>query len=192
MKMEALVGIVMLALTTAAGPSAQKGPQGGTKMDAKRLEEGMQAPDFTADSSEGRKISLSDYKGKIVVLYFYPKDDTPGCTKEACSFRDAEAQLGRLGVQVLGVSMDSVDSHGKFKAKYLLNFPLLSDPGGKLVSTYGAWKDDSLFGKTALGLSRSTFLIDQEGVVRKIWRGVKVEGHDQEVLEYVKKNLMKG
>lgn len=121
-------------------------------MDANRLEEGMQAPDFTADSSEGRRISLSDYKGKIVVLYFYPKDDTPGCTKEACSFRDAESQLQRLGVQVLGVSMDSVESHGKFKKKYVLNFPLLSDPGGKIISTYGAWKDDSLFGKTALGL----------------------------------------
>lgn len=161
-------------------------------MEAKRLEEGMQAPEFTADSTEGKKISLGDYKGKIVVLYFYPKDDTPGCTKEACSFRDAESQLQRLGVQVLGVSMDSIPSHEKFKKKYILNFPLLSDPDGKIISAYGVWKEGSLFGKTALGLSRSTFLIDQEGVIRKIWQGVKVEGHDQQIIDFIKKNMMKG
>jgi peroxiredoxin Q/BCP len=161
-------------------------------MESKHLEEGMRAPSFTADSTDGKRISLDDYKGKIVVLYFYPKDDTPGCTKEACSFRDAESQLQRLGVQVLGVSMDSVQSHEKFKKKYALNFPLISDQEGAIVTAYGAWKDKSLFGKTALGLSRSTFLIDQEGVVRKIWQGVKVEGHDQEVIDFIKKNLMKG
>ena len=192
MRVETLAGLALLALAAASGPWAQKEPKGGTNMESKHLEEGMQAPGFTADSTEGQRISLDDYKGKIVVLYFYPKDDTPGCTKEACSFRDAESQLQRLGVQLLGVSMDSVQSHEKFKKKYALNFPLISDPDGTIVTAYGAWKDNSLFGKTALGLSRSTFLIDQEGVVRKIWQGVKVEGHDQEVIEFIKKNLMKG
>ena len=191
-RLESLAGLVLLSFAATSGPWAQTAAKGDTSMEANRLVEGMKAPDFTADSTEGTKISLSDYKGKIVVLYFYPKDDTPGCTKEACSFRDTESQLQRLGAQVLGVSMDSVQSHDKFRKKYLLNFPLVSDPDGKIVTAYGAWKDDSLFGKTALGLSRSTFLIDQDGVVRKVWRGVKVEGHDQEVLDFIKKNLMKG
>jgi peroxiredoxin Q/BCP len=192
MRIEAFAALALLALAAASGQWAQTKSEGGTNMEAKRLEEGMQAPEFTAESTEGKKISLGDYKGKIVVLYFYPKDDTPGCTKEACSFRDAESQLQRLGVQVLGVSIDSIPSHEKFKKKYVLNFPLLSDPDGKIISSYGVWKEGSLFGKTVLGLSRSTFLIDQQGVIRKIWQGVKVEGHDQEIIDFIKKNMMKG
>jgi thioredoxin-dependent peroxiredoxin len=192
MKLEGWIGLALLTLAAASGPWAQKGPRGDATMEATRVTEGTEAPNFTADSTEGKRISLSDYRGKVVVLYFYPKDDTPGCTKEACSFRDAESQLQRLGVQVLGVSMDDIESHEKFKKKYVLNFPLISDPEGKIITSYGVWKESSLFGKTALGLSRSTFLIDSSGIVRKIWKGVKVEGHDQEVIDYIKKNLMNG
>ena len=150
------------------------------------LREGMKAPYFTAASSSGGEVSLSELKGKVVVLYFYPKDDTPGCTKEACSFRDSESELKKLGVVVLGVSKDSIESHGRFTKKYGLNFPLLSDPDGKIIGEYGAFKEKSLFGKTALGVERSTFLIDGEGVIRKIWRGVKVDGHSEEVLAAAK------
>jgi len=146
---------------------------------------GDKAPDFSAPSVEG-EVTLSALKGKVVVLYFYPKDDTPGCTAEACAFRDAKAQMQKAGAVVLGVSKDSVDSHARFAEKKSLNFPLLSDPEGKIISLYGAWKEKSMFGKTALGIERSTFLIDRDGVIRKIWRPVRVEGHDREVLEAIK------
>ncbi len=150
------------------------------------LKEGMKAPGFSVESSEGGEVSLEALRGKVVVLYFYPKDDTPGCTKEACSFRDADSEIRKLGAVVLGVSKDGLASHGKFKAKYSLNFPLLSDPEGKLIAAYGVWKDKSIFGHSALGIQRSTFVIDREGIVRKAWYGVKVDGHADEVLQVVR------
>lgn len=151
-------------------------------MSAKLLKEGLEAPEFTAESTEGKPISLKDLKGKTVVLYFYPKDSTPGCTREACSFNDALAKLQKRGAVVLGVSKDNLTSHENFKAKYGLRFPLLSDPNLKMIKAYGVWKEKKLYGKTSMGVERSTFLIDGKGVIRKIWRKVKVDGHDDEVL----------
>ncbi len=151
-------------------------------MTAKELKEGMKAPAFTAEATGGETISLGDFKGKTVVLYFYPKDSTPGCTREACAFRDAQAQMKKLGAVVLGVSRDSLKSHESFAAKQELNFPLLSDPDRKIVEAYGVWKEKSMYGKTSMGVERSTFLIDGEGKIRKIWRKIKVDGHDEEVL----------
>jgi len=151
-----------------------------------QLSEGMPAPDFTAPSSDGGSVSLKDLKGKVVVLYFYPKDNTPHCTKEACSFRDARTELQALGAVVIGVSKDSVAAHRSFKEKYGLTFPLLSDPDGVIITAYGAWKKGSIFGKTVLGMDRSTFLIDRDGIIRKIWRGVDVKNHDLEVIAAVK------
>jgi len=125
---------------------------------------------------------LSSLRGSPVVLYFYPRDDTPGCTKEACAFRDAESGLAKAGAKVLGVSPDTVASHAKFRDKFKLNFPLLADPEHKVAEKYGAWREKTRFGKTAMGIQRSTFLIDAEGVVRKVWKSVKPEGHDEQVL----------
>jgi len=150
------------------------------------LKEGSKAPDFRAESSGGGFLSLSDFEGKHLVLYFYPKDNTPGCNKEACAFRDANAEMKKLGAAVVGVSKDSLASHGKFKEKFSLNFPLLSDPDTKMIGDYGVWKEKTMFGKTALGVVRSTFLIDPEGVIVKIWRRVKVDGHSEQVLAALK------
>lgn len=155
-------------------------------MTAKELKEGMKAPAFTAEATGGETISLGDFKGKTVVLYFYPKDSTPGCTREACAFRDAQAQMKKLGAVVLGVSRDSLKSHESFAAKQELNFPLLSDPDRKIIEAYGVWKEKSMYGKTSMGIERSTFLIDGEGRIRRIWRKVKVDGHDEEVLAAIK------
>lgn len=149
--------------------------------------EGQAAPDFTLPAAGGKTISLSDYKGKsAVVLYFYPKDDTPGCTKEACSFRDVQAEFEAAGAAILGVSVDSVASHEKFASKHNLLFPLLADEEQKVVRDYGVWKEKSMYGKTYMGTERTTFLIDREGIVRKVWPKVKVEGHIDEVLEAVR------
>lgn len=178
--------ILVLAAAAWVLKAQQTAGSEGSKMADKALKEDMKAPDFKAVATDGKTYSLGDFKGKIVVLYFYPKDDTPGCTKEACSFRDSEAELKKLGVVVLGVSKDSVESHRKFTDKYHLNFPLLSDPDGKIIEAYGCFKEKSMFGKTALGIERSTFVIDAKGTVRKIWRGVKVDGHSDEVLAAVK------
>lgn len=185
LSVEAVLGVSLLALTALSGPWAQSGNKESPVAQAE-LKAGMPAPDFTAPSSEGGTVSLHDFKGKVVVLYFYPKDNTPHCTKEACSFRDGQAQLRALGAVVLGVSKDSLDSHHAFTKKYSLNFPLLSDPEGKIITEYGSWKKGSIFGKTALGLDRSTFVIDREGIIRKIWRGVDVSNHEAEVLAFVK------
>lgn len=182
--------ILLLTITVLALGWASRGLGGADTEDSMMasmvLAEGMKAPAFQAESTDGKTHSLGDFKGNIVVLYFYPKDDTPGCTKEACSFRDSEADLKKLGVVVLGVSKDSVESHGKFTAKYGLNFPLLSDPEGKIVEAYGVWKEKDMYGKKVMGVERSTFLIDRGGVIRRIWRGVKVDGHSDEVLAAVK------
>lgn len=150
------------------------------------LAEGSLAPDFTLNSTEG-EITLSKLKGKTVVLYFYPKADTPGCTKEACAFRDLKGEMTDLGAVILGVSKDKMPAIEKFLDKYSLNFPLLSDPDLKVHQAYGAWAPKTMFGKTAFGVIRTTYVIDAEGVIRKVWRRVKVNGHDAQVLEVVKK-----
>ena len=148
--------------------------------------EGRKAPDFTAPTDGGGKLKLSDLRGKPVVLYFYPKDDTPGCTTEACGFRDSAAAFKKLAAQVIGVSKDSVARHDKFKAKYKLNFPLVSDEDGKICEKYGTWIEKSLYGRKYMGIDRATFLIDKDGVVRKVWRKVKVNGHVADVAEALK------
>ena len=143
--------------------------------------EGRKAPDFSAPTDGGGKLKLSDLRGKPVVLYFYPKDDTPGCTTEACGFRDAAPAFKKLKAQVVGVSKDSVARHDKFKAKYKLPFPLVSDEDGKICEKYGTWIEKSLYGRKYMGIDRATFLIDKDGVVRNAWRKVKVAGHVDEV-----------
>jgi thioredoxin-dependent peroxiredoxin len=146
------------------------------------IEEGDAAPDFTLQSDAGEEVRLSALRGKPVVLYFYPKDDTPGCTKEACAFRDRSADLAAKGAVVLGVSPDDVASHGRFRDKFHLNFPLLADPGHRVAERYGAWREKTLYGKKSMGIQRSTFVIDREGKVRKAWHHVAVDGHDEQVL----------
>lgn len=146
------------------------------------LKEGMQAPDFSAAAANGETISLRDLRGKNVVLYFYPKDDTPGCTVEACAFRDAESEMRRLGAAVLGVSRDGAASHKRFTEKYQLNFPLLADEDETICRAYGVIVEKTMYGKKVMGIERSTFLIGGDGVIRRVWRKVKAEGHAQEVL----------
>lgn len=143
------------------------------------------APDFALLSDEGEKITLRQFHGKKVVLYFYPKDDTPGCTTEACSFRDDYAQFLGKGAVVIGVSPDGSDSHGKFRLKLGLPFYLLSDPDHAVAARYGAWGQKTAYGKTSEGILRSTFVIDEAGVVIKVFDKVKVEGHAQDVLQYL-------
>ncbi|MGA8691209.1 MAG: thioredoxin-dependent thiol peroxidase [Methyloceanibacter sp.] len=147
------------------------------------LKVGDKAPDFTLPTDGGGKVSLKALKGKKVVLYFYPKDDTPGCTAEACAFRDSLPDFSKIRATVVGVSKDSVASHDKFKTKFKLPFPLASDDDGKVCEAYGAWVEKSMFGKKYMGIERSTFLIDEKGVVRNIWSKVKVDGHAGEVLK---------
>lgn len=150
------------------------------------IEEGKKAPAFRLPSDSGKQVALSDFLGKPVVVYFYPRDNTPGCTREACGFRDRQAELQALGVQVLGISPDSVESHQKFRDKYQLNFPLLSDSDHKVAERYGAWREKTMYGKKTMGIQRSTFLIDAQGRVVKIWKKVNVDGHDQEVLAAIR------
>ena len=150
------------------------------------VEAGKKAPDFTASTDGGKKLKLSDLRGKPVVLYFYPKDDTPGCTTEACGFRDALPDFSKVKAQVIGVSKDSVARHDKFKQKYDLPFPLVSDEDGKICEKYGTWVEKSLYGRKYMGIDRATFLIDKTGTVARVWRKVKVSGHVAEVLEAVK------
>jgi len=148
--------------------------------------EGSKAPEFSLPDDQNNTLSMADFAGKKLVLYFYPKDDTPGCTTESCDFRDNLQNLNKLNVAVLGVSKDSVASHKKFKAKYDLNFPLLSDENEELCNAYGVMKEKSMYGKKYFGIERSTFLIDETGVVRKVWRGVSVSGHMDEVMAALK------
>jgi peroxiredoxin Q/BCP len=149
------------------------------------LKEGDKAPAFKLPSVEGGDVSLKDFAGKTVVLYFYPKDDTPGCTREACAFRDSQAALKKAGAVVLGVSPDSVESHQKFRAKYKLNFPLLADADKSVAKKYGAYGEKVMYGKKVTGMIRSTFVIGGDGVVRKVFPRVKVDGHSDKVLEAV-------
>jgi peroxiredoxin Q/BCP len=143
---------------------------------------GDTAPDFTAPTQTGEMLALSALRGQNVILYFYPKDDTPGCTKEACAFRDAFPQFKGANALVIGVSQDSVASHKKFAEKYQLNFPLVADLDGAICNAYGTWVEKSMYGKKYMGIERATFLIDAAGTLRAIWPKVKVDGHEAAVL----------
>ena len=150
------------------------------------IEEGKKAPAFTLHADDGSKVKLSELKGNPVVLYFYPRDDTPGCTKEACAFRDRQDEIKALGAQVFGISPDAVESHVKFRDKFSLNFPLLADPDHAMADKYGAWREKNMYGKKSMGIQRSTYLIDADGKVAKLWKRVKVDGHDQQVIDALK------
>lgn len=143
---------------------------------------GQKAPDFSLLNQDGKITRLSDFKGKKVVLYFYPKDDTPGCTKESCAFRDGLDEIHASGAVVLGVSGDSVESHKKFAKKFNLNFPLLSDEKKTTLQAYGVWKEKSLYGRKFMGIERTTFIVDEQGKIDDIFQKVKVDGHLEEVL----------
>jgi thioredoxin-dependent peroxiredoxin len=147
---------------------------------------GKPAPDFTMPTDGGGKVSLKSLRGRNVVLYFYPKDDTSGCTAEACGFRDTLPKFDKIDATVIGVSRDSVASHDKFKTKYKLPFTLASDEKGDVTERYGVWVEKSLYGRKYMGIERATFLIDAKGVLRQEWRKVKVPGHVDEVLKAVK------
>ena len=147
------------------------------------VEAGSTAPAFTLTATDGSKVSLKDLRGQPVVLYFYPKDDTPGCTIEACAFRDRKDDLQKLGAHVFGISPDDVESHEAFTQKFDLNFPLLADTDHRIAEKYGAWRERNRYGKKFMGIQRSTFVIDGNGKVAKMWKAVKVEGHDEKVLE---------
>lgn len=146
------------------------------------IEVGQRAPAFTLTADDGSKVRLADFKGRPVVVYFYPKDDTPGCTREACAFRDQQARFQKLGAAVLGISPDSIESHGKFRDKFRLNFPLLVDADHKVAKKYGAWREKNMYGKKRMGIQRSTFVIDPTSKVARVWKAVKVDGHDEQVL----------
>lgn len=150
-------------------------------------EEGKKAPVFTLKNQDGISVSLKDFNGKKVVLYFYPKDDTSGCTKEACSFRDGFPEFNNLNAVILGISPDSVESHKKFAEKYNLPFTLLSDEPREVIEKYDVWKEKNNYGKKYMGVERTTFLIDENGMIKKIFPKVKVDGHDQELIEALKK-----
>ncbi|HMU53955.1 MAG TPA: thioredoxin-dependent thiol peroxidase [Nitrospira sp.] len=150
------------------------------------LEVGDKAPDFSLPDQHGKTVSLKNFKGKQVVLYFYPKDDTPGCTKESCDFRDIESQIVRAGAVIVGVSMDGQDSHQKFIKKYGLPFPLLSDEDASISKSYGVYKEKNMYGRKYWGIERSTFVIDAAGKLKAVFRKVKVDGHADEVLTALK------
>ena len=147
------------------------------------VEEGDMAPDFDLPASDGRRVSLAGMKGRPFVLYFYPKADTPGCTKEACAFQEALPQFAGMAIEVIGVSKDKMPAIEKFAAKFDLKFPLASDPEGTVVEAYGAWVEKSMYGRTYMGIDRSTFLIDGTGRIARIWRKVKVPGHAKAVMD---------
>jgi peroxiredoxin Q/BCP len=146
------------------------------------VEVGQPAPDFTLPDQDGQEVTLSKLRGRPVVLYFYPKDDTPGCTTEACSFRDARAAYEKAGAKVIGVSPDGVKSHRKFADKYQLPFTLVADPEKAVCQSYGVWQEKTMYGKKTMGVVRSTFVIDAEGIVRRVFPRVKVDGHSDAVL----------
>lgn len=149
------------------------------------IEVGTKAPNFKLNDKDEKSVSLSDFLGKKVVLYFYPKDNTPGCTRQACAFAGAYSGFKQKDVVVIGVSKDSVASHQKFAEKYNLPFILLSDPDGEVISAYGVWKEKTMFGKTALGVVRATFIIDENGIIEKVMPKVKPDTNAAEILEYL-------
>ncbi len=150
-----------------------------------QLKIGSKAPDFSAPNQNGETMSLADFSGKKLVLYFYPKDDTPGCTTQACSYRDHFDEFVRRGYQIIGVSKDDLKSHQKFLGKYELNFTLLSDPETTVIQDYGLWKEKSLYGKKYMGTARTTFLLDEEGIIIKIFENVDPKGDVQQVLTFI-------
>jgi peroxiredoxin Q/BCP len=149
------------------------------------LKTGDKAPDFSLINEKGEKVSLKDFKGKKVILYFYPKDDTSGCTKEACSFRDNIKIIEKKNAVVIGVSKDSTASHQKFKKKYDLPFTLLSDENLGMIKDYDVWKEKSMYGKKYMGIERTTYIIDEKGKILEIFNKVKVDGHTEEILEKI-------
>ncbi len=151
------------------------------------LEIGTKAPDFTLPNQDGKEVSLSDFLGKKVILYFYPRDNTPGCTKQACAFAQANEELEQLGAAVIGISKDSAASHRKFADKYELPFLLLSDPELKVIQQYGVWQEKKLYGKVSMGVVRSTYLIDEQGMIEKVMEKVKPDKNAPELLEYLTK-----
>ena len=157
---------------TATKKNAKPSPQASTR----QLKVGQKAPAFSLPNQDGIIVNLSDYKGKKIVLYFYPKDDTPGCTKESCAFRDGIDEIHDIAAEVIGVSADSVESHKKFSKKYNLNFPLLSDESKKMIHSSGVWKEKSLYGRKFMGIERTTFMINENGKIDEIFRKVKSLG----------------
>jgi len=155
------------------------------------LKVGAKAPDFSLLTGDGSTLSLGDLKGRKVVLYFYPKDNTSGCTREACAFNDSLKVLEKKGARVIGVSADSVASHRKFADKYNLAFPLLADEKKEMIKKYGVWKEKSMYGKKYMGIERTTFVIDERGVIAKIFPKVKVDGHVEEVLGALGENIQR-
>ena len=149
------------------------------------IQQGTKAPNFTLGDKDGNVVSLSDFLGKKVVLYFYPKDNTPGCTRQACAFAGAYAGFKQKDVAVIGISKDSVASHRKFAEKYGLPFILLSDPEGEVISAFGVWKEKTMFGKTALGVARTTFIIDENGIIEKVMPKVKPDTNAEEICLYL-------
>jgi peroxiredoxin Q/BCP len=187
-----VTGVVRDLLVLALRPSAYDGSPKPSVPNRARIPsmadwpvEGKKAPAFTLVADDGRKVKLSDFLGQVVVVYFYPKDDTPGCTKEACAFRDRRQQLAERGVVVLGISPDTVESHARFRDKYQLTFPLLADSNHQVAEKFGAWREKNMYGKTSMGIQRSTFLIDASGKIARIWKRVQVDGHDQQVIDAV-------
>jgi peroxiredoxin Q/BCP len=148
-----------------------------------KLEAGKKAPKFALPDQDGKSVSLGDFAGAPLVVYFYPADDTPGCTKEACQFNDNLRAFSRSGAQIVGISPDGAEKHTKFRTKYKLKFPLLSDPTHKVMEAYGAWGEKTMYGKKMVGTIRSTFLIDEKGVITRAWYHVKADGHAAKVLE---------
>ncbi|MGE5364194.1 MAG: thioredoxin-dependent thiol peroxidase [Bacteroidota bacterium] len=151
------------------------------------LNTGDRAPEFLLNDSEGKQVSLKDYAGKTIILYFYPKDSTPGCTREACDFRDSFERLKTADAVVVGISADSVESHRKFSSKYELPFTLLSDPEHKVLEAYGVWKQKNMMGRKFMGIERSTFIIDAQGKISAVYNKVKVNGHVDEILDFLKR-----
>ena len=150
-----------------------------------KLEAGAKAPSFTLPDQDGNKVSLSNFAGRRVIVYFYPKDDTPGCTAEACQFNENLTRFEKADVPVIGISPDKADSHQRFRAKYSLAFTLLSDPDHSVMERYGAWGEKTMYGRTTTGVIRSTFLVDEKGKIARAWYNVKANGHAAKVLEEV-------
>ena len=150
------------------------------------LEVGTKAPEFTLTDKDGKPVSLSDFRGRKVVLYFYPKDNTPGCTRQACAFAGAWEEFGKLNTVVIGVSKDSAASHQRFAEKYALPFLLLSDPDHAVIEAYGVWQEKKNYGKVSMGVVRSTYLIDEEGVIEKVMPKVKPDTNAEELLTYLR------
>ena len=150
------------------------------------LKAGDKAPEFQAKNQDGEPISLSDFKGKKLILYFYPKDNTPGCTAEACNLNDNYSELTKKGFEVVGVSPDNIESHQKFIAKYNLSFHLVADPEKEVINKYGVWGEKNMYGKKSMGLLRTTFVINEDGIIQHVFKRVKTKDHTNQILEKVK------